>query len=107
MHISKKCSNFAAELRGISFQDILNFAFAIYWKLRNVRSFRGIPIISQQTSIVYMGVTYRYMGTSHSLGVDKEALIFLMFPFFSNLQTALIENRHSPNGASAAKPKEL
>ena len=24
-----------------------------------------------------MGVTYRYMGTSHSLGVDKEALIFL------------------------------
>ena len=54
------------------------FAFAIYWKLRNVRSFRDVPIISQQTSILYMGVTYRYMGTSHSLGVDKEALIFLL-----------------------------
>ena len=25
-----------------------------------------------------MGVTYRYMGTSHSLGVDKEALIFFV-----------------------------
>jgi len=53
------------------------FAFAIYWKLRNVRSFRDMPIISQQTSILYMGVTYRRMGTSHSLGVGKEALIFL------------------------------
>ena len=34
-----------------------------------------------------MGVTYRYMGTSHSLGVDKEALIFLFVSFSYNLQT--------------------
>lgn len=28
-----------------------------------------------------MGVTYRYMGTSHSLGVDKGAPIFLLYLF--------------------------
>ena len=35
-----------------------------------------------------MGVTYRYMGTSHSLGVDKEALIFLCIPYLYKTQTA-------------------
>ncbi len=27
--------------------------------------------------MLYMGVTYRYMGISYSLRVDKETLIFL------------------------------
>ena len=42
-----------------------------------MRSFRDVPIISQQTSILCMGVTYRYMGTSHSLGVDKERSFYI------------------------------
>ncbi len=53
-----------------------------------------------------MGVTYRYMGNSYSLRVDKETLIFFLC-FFSYLADGSIENRHSPNGARAAKPKEL
>ena len=37
------------------------------------------PIISQQTSIVYMGVTYRCYGHSYSLEMDKETSIFFLF----------------------------
>ena len=53
-----------------------------------------------------MGVTYRYMGTSHSLGVDKETLIFFLYPFFLYFADGSIENRHSSNGARPAKPQE-
>jgi len=75
LYICKNCSNFAANFRkfnpsslpDVKQKDILYFAFAIYWALKNVGSFRGIPIISQQASILYMGVTYRYMGISYSL----------------------------------------
>ena len=56
---------------------MLIFALAIYWNPWNVGSFKDIPIISQQTSIVFMGVTYRYMGISYSLKDDKDTLIFL------------------------------
>ncbi len=34
--------------------------------------------MSRQTSILSMGVTYRCMGISHSLGVDKKR------PFFNS-----------------------
>jgi len=53
-----------------------------------------------------MGVTYRYMGISHSLGVDKEALIFFCACPIYKSQAVFIENRHSPNGARPAKPLE-
>jgi len=36
-----------------------------------------------------MGVTYRYMGISHSLEMDKGALIFFIVPCYNMLQAAL------------------
>ena len=50
----------------------MNFAFAIYLVSQNVGSSRDAPIISQQASVLCMGVTYRCMGISYSLGTDKE-----------------------------------
>ena len=54
----------------------MNFAFAIYLVSQNVGSSRDAPIISQQTSVLCMGVTYRCMGVSYSLGTDKERPFF-------------------------------
>ena len=58
------------------------FAFAIYWALWNVGSSKDIPIISLQTSILYihMGVTYLYMGIpTVSEWIRNAHIFFVLF----------------------------
>ena len=55
----------------------MKFAFAIYWPSWNVRNFEDTPIISLQTSMSYVDVTYRCIGYSHSLKMDKERPFFV------------------------------
>ena len=59
LRISKLSSTFAPAIGFYPVADILVFAFAIYWVSQNVGSSKDSPKISQQTSVFYMGVTYR------------------------------------------------